>query len=80
SALVEGRSGVRAIRRFPTEGLRTRIAGTVDFLDTDPLVAPALSLRFAETAAEEAVGQSGIGGKGDFPGALFVAVPPVEME
>jgi 3-oxoacyl-[acyl-carrier-protein] synthase II len=30
-------------------------------------------------AAEEAVGQSGLR-KGDFPGALFIAVPPVEME
>ena len=80
AALTAGRSGIHAIRRFPTEGLRTRIAGTVDFLDTDPLVAPALSLRFAEVAAEEAVTQAGIGGKGDFPGALFIAVPPVEME
>ncbi|HEX8417770.1 MAG TPA: beta-ketoacyl-ACP synthase [Methylobacterium sp.] len=80
AALVAGRSGIHAIARFPTEGLRTRIAGTVDFLDTDPLVAPALSQRFAEEAAEEAVAQSGIGAKGDFPGALFIAVPPVEME
>ncbi|MGU3539114.1 beta-ketoacyl-ACP synthase [Methylobacterium sp. A54F] len=80
AALTAGRSGIHAIRRFPTEGLRTRIAGTVDFLDTDPLVAPLLSQRFAETAAEEAVAQAGIGRPGDFPGALFIAVPPVEME
>lgn len=80
AALTSGRSGIHAIARFPTEGLRTRIAGTVDFLDTDPLVAPALSQRFAEAAAEEAVAQSGIGAQGDFPGALFIAVPPVEME
>ena len=77
-ALSAGRSGIRAISRFPTEGLRTRIAGTVDFLDTDPLVAPLLSERFAMVAAEEAVTQSGIGA--GFPGGLFVAVPPVEME
>ena len=80
AALTGGRSGIHAIARFPTEGLRTRIAGTVDFLDTDPLVAPALSQRFAEVAAEEAVAQAGIGQAGDFPGALFIAVPPVEME
>ncbi|KQT87749.1 3-oxoacyl-ACP synthase [Methylobacterium sp. Leaf469] len=80
AALTAGRSGIHTIARFPTEGLRTRIAGTVDFLDTDPLVAPALSQRFAEAAAEEAVAQSGLGPKGDFPGALFIAVPPVEME
>ncbi|CAO4153406.1 beta-ketoacyl-ACP synthase [Methylorubrum aminovorans] len=77
-ALTAGRSGIRAISRFPTEGLRTRIAGTVDFLDTDPLVAPLLSERFAMVAAEEAVTQAGIGA--GFPGGLFVAVPPVEME
>ena len=77
-AQTAGRSGIRAISRFPTEGLRTRIAGTVDFLDTDPLVAPLLSERFAMVAAEEAVTQAGIGA--GFPGGLFVAVPPVEME
>ncbi len=80
AALTAGRSGIHTIARFPTDGLRTRIAGTVDFLDTEPLVAPLLSERFAACAAEEAVAQAGIGAKGDFPGALFIAVPPVEME
>lgn len=80
TALCAGRSGIHAIARFSTEGLRTRIAGTVDFLDTDPLIAPLLSERFAAEAAQEAVAQAGIGTKGDFPGALFIAVPPVEME
>ncbi|WP_457104405.1 beta-ketoacyl-ACP synthase [Methylobacterium sp. P5_C11] len=80
TAMTAGRSGIHAIARFPTDGLRTRIAGTVDFLDTDPLVAPLLSERFAAVAAEEAVAQAGIGTRGDFPGALFIAVPPVEME
>ena len=80
AALCAGRSGIHAIARFSTEGLRTRIAGTVDFLDTDPLIAPLLSERFAAEAAEEAVAQAGIGTTGDFPGALFIAVPPVEME
>ncbi|CAA2155148.1 3-oxoacyl-[acyl-carrier-protein] synthase 2 [Methylobacterium brachiatum] len=80
AAMSAGRSGIHAIGRFSTEGLRTRIAGTVDFLDTEPLVAPLLSERFAAEAAEEAVAQAGIGMPGDFPGALFIAVPPVEME
>ena len=80
AAMVEGRSGIHTIDRFPTEGLRTRIAGTVDFLDTEPLVAPLLSQRFAAVAAEEAIAQARIGTRGDFPGALFIAVPPVEME
>ncbi|WP_288587547.1 beta-ketoacyl-ACP synthase [uncultured Methylobacterium sp.] len=78
AALTAGRSGIHAITRFPTEGLRTRIAGTVDFIAADPVVAPMLSERFAEAAAAEAIGQAGL--SGDFPGALFMAVPPVEIE
>jgi 3-oxoacyl-[acyl-carrier-protein] synthase II len=80
SALTAGRSGIHAIERFPTEGLRTKIAGTVDFIEAEPLCAPTLSERFAMLAAEEAVGESGVGRPGDFPGGLFIAVPPVEME
>ncbi|HEY8380820.1 MAG TPA: beta-ketoacyl-ACP synthase [Microvirga sp.] len=79
-AMTEGRSGIRRIERFPTEGLRTTIAGTIDYIEVEPLVAPLLSERLAMLAAEEAITQSGIGLKGDFPGALFIAVPPVEME
>src|SRR5215207_6059994 len=79
SAVTAGRSGIHAITRFPNEGLRTKIAGTIDFLDAEPFCAPALSERFAMLAAEEAVGQSGID-RDDFPGPLFIAVPPVEFE
>jgi 3-oxoacyl-[acyl-carrier-protein] synthase II len=78
SKLVAGTSGIHAINRFPTEGLKTRIAGTVDFIPVEPMNAPELSERLAETAAEEAITQSGI--KGGFPGPLFVAVAPVEIE
>ncbi len=80
AALTAGKSGIHRINRFPVEGLRTTIAGTVDFLDVDQMIAPVLSEKLATLAAEEAVSQSGIGAKGDFPGSLFVAVPPVEME
>src|SRR6202163_4714892 len=78
--LTAGESGIRAIKRFSTEGLRTRIAGTVDFVPVDPLTSPALASRLADMAAEEAVAQSGIGTKGHFPGPLFLAVAPVEVE
>ncbi|MGH6725979.1 MAG: beta-ketoacyl-ACP synthase [Pseudolabrys sp.] len=77
--LTDGQSGIRAITRFPTDGLRTRIAGTVDFLPPHSSTA-ALTERFAEYAAEEAIEESGIGAKGDFPGPLFLAVPPIELE
>jgi 3-oxoacyl-[acyl-carrier-protein] synthase II len=77
--LTAGESGIRAISRFPTEGLKTRIAGTIDFLGEQPSSA-ALSEKFADLAVEEAISQSGIGSKGDFPGPLFLAVPPIEIE
>ena len=32
AALSSGTSGIHEINRFPTEGLSTRIAGTVDFI------------------------------------------------
>ncbi|HZW47627.1 MAG TPA: beta-ketoacyl-ACP synthase [Microvirga sp.] len=79
AALTAGRSGIHRINRFPTEGLRTTIAGTIDFIDVEPFCAPMLSERLAVLAAEEAVGQSGLA-QAAFPGALFIAVPPVEME
>lgn len=78
--LTAGQSGIREISRFATDGLRTRVAGTVDFVPAEPFCAPELSERFAAMAAEEAVAESGIGTRGDFPGPLFVAMPPVEVE
>jgi 3-oxoacyl-[acyl-carrier-protein] synthase II len=78
--LTTGKSGIRAITRFSTEGLRTKVAGAVDFVPVEPLSAPALAGRLADMAAEEAVAQSGIGAKGRFPGPLFLAVAPVEIE
>src|SRR6201995_631821 len=70
--LTAGESGIRAITRFPTDGMKTRIAGTIDFLPPQPCAA-ALSETFADMAAEEAISQSGIGKHGGFPGPLFLA-------
>ena len=78
--LTAGHSGVRAISRFPTENLKTKMAGTVDFLDVDPYSTPALSERLADLVAEEAIVEAGLGKRGDFPGPLFLAVPPIEIE
>ncbi len=81
AALTAGKSGIHRITRFPTEGLRTTIAGTVDTLKIDePFCAPNLSFELARLAAVEAVEQCGLGSPGDFPGQLFMAVPPVEVE
>ncbi len=78
--LTAGESGIHRITRFPVDGLRTTIAGTVDDLFDRPFAAPELSERLAVLAAEEAVAQSRLGSTGDFPGQLFMAVPPVELE
>jgi 3-oxoacyl-[acyl-carrier-protein] synthase II len=78
--LTAGESGLRTITRFPTEGLKTTVAGTVDFVPVEPFSSVVLGEKLADIATEEAIAQSGIGGKGDFPGPLFLAVAPVEIE
>ncbi len=80
TALTNGVSGIHRITRFPTDGMRTTIAATVDFVSVDDMSAPALSERLADLVIQEAIAESGIGAKGDFPGPLFLALPPVEME
>jgi 3-oxoacyl-[acyl-carrier-protein] synthase II len=78
--LTAGESGIRTVTRFPIDGLKTTMAGTVDFLTVEPFSSTGLTERLAELATEEALEQSGIGSKGDFPGPLFLAVAPVEVE
>jgi 3-oxoacyl-[acyl-carrier-protein] synthase II len=78
--LTAGQSGIRAISRFSTAGLKTRVAGTIDFVPAEPFCAPALAERFAEIAIEEAIGEARIGSRASFPGPLFLAVAPVELE
>jgi 3-oxoacyl-[acyl-carrier-protein] synthase II len=78
--LTAGESGIRTITRFPIDGLKTTMAGTVDFVTVEPSSSTALTEKLADMATEEALAQSGIGSKGDFPGPLFLAVAPVEVE
>src|ERR1700730_9852836 len=78
--LTAGESGIRTITRFPTEGLKTTMAGTIDFIPLESFSSTDLSERLGELVAEEAIAQAGIGTKGDFPGPLFLAVAPVEVE
>ena len=77
--LTAGKSGVHKITRFSTEGLKTSVAGTVDFMDVDQMSAPALTYALASTASGEAVDEAGLADD-DFPGPLFLAAPPVELE
>jgi 3-oxoacyl-[acyl-carrier-protein] synthase II len=76
--LTAGVSGIHALTRFPVDGLKTTIGGTVDFVPFDN--APDLTTKMAALAIEEALEESRIDGAGSFPGPLFVGMPPVEME
>jgi 3-oxoacyl-[acyl-carrier-protein] synthase II len=78
--LTAGVSGIRRISRFPTEGLRTTIAGTVDDVYEDAMSPAEISERVARLAGDEAIAEAGIGSKGHFPGPLFLAPPPLEIE
>jgi 3-oxoacyl-[acyl-carrier-protein] synthase II len=81
AAMRAGRSGVRPIARFDTEGLRTRIAASVD-LPGDrpgrPLSVAARAEALGEAAIAEALAQSGL--RGPFGGPLCIGLPPVEPE
>ena len=76
--LTAGESGINRISRFPTDGLRTQIAGTIEWMADEPFFAPVHSIGLAKKSAHEAVAQSGIGSRGSFPGPLFVANSPAE--
>ncbi|MCM2292885.1 beta-ketoacyl-ACP synthase [Allorhizobium sp. BGMRC 0089] len=76
--LTGGVSGIHKITRFPTEGLNTRISGTVDFIDVPAVNAVERSYAMARETTLEALAQAGL--SGDFGGPLFLAAPPVEPE
>lgn len=78
--LTAGESGIRTITRFPIDGLKTSMAGTIDFLPVETASSTDLSERLADLVTEEAIAQSAIGTTADFPGPLFLAVAPVEIE
>jgi 3-oxoacyl-[acyl-carrier-protein] synthase II len=77
-ALTSGVSGIHKITRFPTEGLSTRISGTVDFIDIPAENSVERSYAFARETTAEALAQAGL--SGDFNGPLFLAAPPIEPE
>jgi 3-oxoacyl-[acyl-carrier-protein] synthase II len=83
SRLLAGQSGIRRITRFPTDHLKTTIAGCVDLPEEtggETFTSPMRVERMAGFAIEEAVTAAAIGAKGSFPGPLFLGMPPVEVE
>ena len=83
SALLAGASGVRPITRFATDNMKTRFAASVMLPEESGgrFVSTAERMRrYATLAAEEALGQSGLGGRSGFPGPLVLGMPPIEIE
>ncbi|HEX7199360.1 MAG TPA: beta-ketoacyl synthase N-terminal-like domain-containing protein, partial [Dongiaceae bacterium] len=78
--LSAGESGIHRLTRFPIEGLRTTIGGSVDYLPIDPLDNSNFSFEMARRAALEAIEESGVGSPGSFPGEMFLAAPPIDLE
>ncbi len=80
AGLTAGRSGIRRIDRFDPTNVRTQIAGTVQGYEDVHASTPLLSAKVAEDVVEEALGHAAIGPEGDFPGPMFLAMPPIELE
>ena len=77
--LTAGNSGIHRITRFPIDGLRTTIAGSVDFMRDDPITIPSHSYVMADPVVAEALAMAGLAGQ-DFPGELVLAAPPIEHD
>jgi 3-oxoacyl-[acyl-carrier-protein] synthase II len=78
--LTAGQSGIHRLTRFPTDGLKTTVAGSVDYIDLPDFNAPALGHAMARMAVLEALEESSRDPKEGFAGPLFLAAPPVEHE
>lgn len=78
--LTEGASGIRRISRFPTVSLRTTMAAAVDDVYREGMVPSVLTEELARIAGAQAIEEANIGTKGHFPGPLFLAMPPIELE
>lgn len=78
--LTAGDSGIHEITRFSTDGLRTQIAGCVEFMDVDPITIPSLSYAMADSVVAEAMAMSGAGDEASFDADLFLAAPPIEHD
>src|SRR4051812_7486137 len=78
--LSAGESGIHRLTRFPIDGLRTTIGGSVDFLPIESTDTATISYEMARRAAQEAIDESGIGDTGGFPGEMFLAAPPMDLE
>jgi 3-oxoacyl-[acyl-carrier-protein] synthase II len=79
-AILEGRSGIRKITRFPTDGFASRIAGEVpdfkaeDFIESKEIKKMDLFIQYALGAAAMAVEESGLKIEGEFAEEVGVII------
>jgi 3-oxoacyl-[acyl-carrier-protein] synthase II len=79
-AILEGRSGIRKITRFPTDGFASRIAGEVpdfkaeDFIESKEIKKMDLFIQFALGAAAMAMEDSGLKIEGEFADEVGVII------
>src|SRR5258705_4149278 len=66
--LTAGESGIHRITRFASEGLKTTIACSVDFVPVEPFCSTELGERMATMVAEAAIEETRIGSKRYFTG------------
>jgi 3-oxoacyl-[acyl-carrier-protein] synthase II len=78
--LSAAKSAILRLPAFPIEGLRTTIGGSVYFLPIETSDTPTISFEMAREAAREAIAESGIGEPGKFPGEMFLAAPPMDLD
>ncbi|WP_298464044.1 beta-ketoacyl synthase N-terminal-like domain-containing protein [uncultured Erythrobacter sp.] len=73
-----GRSGIKPIKRFETDGLPVSFAGTVPPICDDHTVGVDRHVAFSIHVGREAINQARLKSTGGFPGPLFLAVPATE--
>src|SRR5262245_44420967 len=78
--LTAGESGILGIAGVASEGLETTIEGSVGFGPVEPVCATERGGRRGAMGAGGASEEARSGSEGRFPGRLFLAVAPVEVE
>jgi 3-oxoacyl-[acyl-carrier-protein] synthase II len=77
--LTAGESGIHRITRF-ANGPQTTIAGSVDFVPVEPFCSAELGAKRMAAMVRRGDRRGWHWQQGDFPGPLFLAVAPVEIE
>lgn len=78
SRFAAGKSGIRMIDRFETEGLPVQFGGCPPRICDDEVVGVPRHIEYSVQVGREAIEQAKLKSSGGFPGPLFMAVPATE--